>query len=1069
MSEIEDQARTMFLAVLERPEDQWQTALEELCSGNTELKIRAQMLLDAHRAMGSVQGADDLTAEVVRSPVLEEAGRFIGPYKLLQQIGEGGFGVVYMAEQVKPVRRIVALKIIKAGMDTAQVIARFESERQALALMDHPNIAKVLDAGATQSGRPFFVMELVKGIPITEFCDRNQMKPEDRLGLFIDVCHAIQHAHHKGVIHRDIKPSNVLVTLHDGTPVVKVIDFGVAKATVQRLTERTLFTAFGQMIGTPAYMSPEQAEMSGLDIDTRSDIYSLGVLLYELLTGTTPLELNRLRQAGYAEMQRLIREEATPRPSTRLSSLKDSATVTAGNRGVEVKRLVNFLAGDLDCIVLKSLEKDRNRRYATPGNFAEDLTRYLRKEAILARPASTSYKLWMFTRRNRVAVLTAAVVAGAMVLGTTVATWQALRATRAESRAIQQKAIADRERKTALQREAEAVKNERLARKAEAAAKESDATTKDVLSFVENNIFAAARPPLQKGGLGREVTLRKALDAAEPNIARAFTTRPRVEAQLRKMLGDTYLTLDDASPGIAQMERAYALSKDHYGLDDPFTANVEGTLALNYVRRGRPAEGLELLEKSYRRRRELLGLDHLVTIRSIATLIMAYRETSRLEDARKLGEDLLKVRLAEEHIEGNANQILGLSQSYSVVGRTDEAVRIAETALPGLITRSGPDDPQVLLLQYNLSVWYLNIDQKGKAIQIREPAYERARKALGPSHFQALRILQNLTALLSFQGRYKDSVRLLEEALPVLRLEFGAAGQRVAPFVINLTYAYAGLGKYAESARVLEESIAAIPEKERIANGTLGSMFQNLADAYFTLNDQTNCDRTMDEWEKYTRSRNPAESLVLASHLVLMGQALIDMRQYAKGERFFREALKIREEKEPKGWRVDSAKMYVGACIAEQGRDSEAEPLLVTGYVSLRNRWRELISVQKKGLWRAESRLALLYGRTGRPEKGLEICRKEIDEVEKNMGTSSEDLVDAACRHSVAAQIHKTNPSEESARLADSEAEQAMALLRRAVSSGYSDHPTLKRDTDLYALRDRADFKALLTGLEPKP
>src|SRR5580704_3713630 len=289
----------------------------------------------------------------------ENVGSVIGPYKLLQQIGQGGFGVVYMAEQEKPVRRVVALKIIKPGMDTGQVIARFESERQALALMDHPNIAKVLDAGATASGHPYFVMELVKGVPITEFCDKNHLAPEARLSLFGDVCHAIQHAHHKGIIHRDIKPSNVMVTLHDGASVVKVIDFGVAKATVQKLTEKTLFTAYGQILGTPVYMSPEQAEMSGLDIDTRSDVYSLGVLLYELLTGTTPLEAGRLREAAYTEMQRLIREEEAPRPSARLSSLGDAATVLAGNRGVDVKRLVQLLSGDLDWIVMKALEKDR--------------------------------------------------------------------------------------------------------------------------------------------------------------------------------------------------------------------------------------------------------------------------------------------------------------------------------------------------------------------------------------------------------------------------------------------------------------------------------------------------------------------------------------------------------------------------------------------------------------------------------------------------------------------------------------------------------------------------------------
>src|SRR5688500_10503613 len=276
-------------------------------------------------------------------------------------------------------------------MDTLQVIARFESERQALALMDHPNIAKVLDAGATESGRPYFAMELVKGVPITEFCDKNHMPADKRLKLVIDGCHAILHAHHQGVIHRDIKPSNVMITLHDGIPVVKVIDFGVAKATAQKLTERTLFTAYGQMIGTPAYMSPEQAEMSGLDIDTRSDVYSLGVLLYELLTGTTPLDLKRLRGVGYAEMQRLIREEEPPRPSTRLSSLGDTATVVAGNRGTDPRQLARVLAGDLDWVVLKALEKDRARRYGTPAEFAGDVGRYLRREPILARPPSTAY------------------------------------------------------------------------------------------------------------------------------------------------------------------------------------------------------------------------------------------------------------------------------------------------------------------------------------------------------------------------------------------------------------------------------------------------------------------------------------------------------------------------------------------------------------------------------------------------------------------------------------------------------------------------------------------------------
>jgi serine/threonine protein kinase len=411
--------KAIFAAALDISDAALRAAyLDQACGNNPELRQRLHELIAAQEKLGSFldRPLSPPQRTVDYQPISEGPGTIIGPYKLLQQIGEGGFGVVYMAEQEKPVRRMVALKIIKPGMDTSQVIARFESERQALAIMEHPNIAMVLDAGATASGRPYFVMELVKGVPITDFCDKNHLPPEARLKLFLDVCHAIQHAHHKGIIHRDIKPSNVMVTLHDGVPVVKVIDFGVAKATVQKLTEKTLFTAYGQMIGTPAYMSPEQAEMSGLDIDTRSDVYALGVLLYELLTGTTPLESKRLREAGYAEMQRLIREEEAPRPSTRLSSLGDSATVLAGNRGLEVRRLVQLLAGDLDWVVMKALDKDRNRRYSSPGSFAEDIERYLRRDAILARPPSAAYKLKKFVQRNRSAVLTTAAFALVLIV-----------------------------------------------------------------------------------------------------------------------------------------------------------------------------------------------------------------------------------------------------------------------------------------------------------------------------------------------------------------------------------------------------------------------------------------------------------------------------------------------------------------------------------------------------------------------------------------------------------------------------------------------------------------------------
>jgi len=343
-------------------------------------------------------------------------GTTIGPYKLLEQIGEGGFGVVFMAEQAQPVRRKVALKVLKPGMDTRQVVGRFEAERQALAIMDHPNIAKVFDGGATASGRPYFVMELVKGVPITAFCDQNHLRPRQRLELFVSVCQAVQHAHQKGIIHRDLKPSNILVTVHDTTPVAKVIDFGVAKALGQELTEKTLFTGFAQMVGTPLYMSPEQAGQSGLDIDTRSDIYSLGVLLYELLTGTTPVGKERFKQAAYDEIRRIIREEDPPKPSTRISTLGQAAETVSANRGLELVRLSRLVRGELDWIVMKALEKDRTRRYDTAAAFAADVQRYLAEEPVLACPASAGYRLRKFARRHKRAVMTASGIAVAVVL-----------------------------------------------------------------------------------------------------------------------------------------------------------------------------------------------------------------------------------------------------------------------------------------------------------------------------------------------------------------------------------------------------------------------------------------------------------------------------------------------------------------------------------------------------------------------------------------------------------------------------------------------------------------------------
>ncbi len=477
--------------------------LDAECAGDERLRARVESLLAEFERGASLPPVAGLPVDD-EARAVEGPGTVIGRYKLLQQIGEGGFGVVYMAEQERPIVRRVALKIIKLGMDTREVIARFEAERQALALMDHPHIARVLDGGATESGRPFFVMELVRGVSITEFCDENSLSTDERLELFVSVCHAVQHAHQKGVIHRDLKPSNVMVTLHDGKPVPKVIDFGVAKAMHTRLTEKTLFTAFHRFIGTPAYMSPEQAELSGLDVDTRTDIYSLGVLLYELLTGTTPFDMHRAFEDGLAAIQRTIREQPPERPSMRVSTTADASV--ASRRDTDAAALARVLRGDLDWIVMRCLEKERGRRYETASELAADIERHMRDEIVLAGPPSATYRMRKFLVRNRAAAFSGLVVLlGAIVavVGLFVGTVRA--------------------------------RDERRLALAEAA------RTREVTDFLVDTL-ALADPNVARTGDLSVVTL---LNSASGRLSDVFADQPEAEARVRITIGRGYRALSE--------------------------------------------------------------------------------------------------------------------------------------------------------------------------------------------------------------------------------------------------------------------------------------------------------------------------------------------------------------------------------------------------------------------------------------------------------------------------------------------------------------------------------------------
>jgi serine/threonine protein kinase/tetratricopeptide (TPR) repeat protein len=898
--------------------------LDKACAGDSDLRMRVEALLRADQQSGDLLDPPDgplipkihvgsgaaagLVAQALSQPTIAEGpGTRIGPYKLLQSIGEGGMGVVFMAEQETPVRRKVALKVIKPGMDSALVIARFEAERQALALMDHNNIARVYDAGTTDSGRPYFVMELVHGIPITEYCDRNRLTPKERLELFMPVCQAIQHAHQKGIIHRDIKPTNVMVTLHDNKPLPKVIDFGVAKATAQRLTERTLFTQFGVIVGTPEYMSPEQSHMSGLDIDTRSDIYSLGVLLYELLTGTTPLEKQRLREAAFTEVLRRIREEQPPKPSTRLGTTQEASAIAA-QRGTEPAKLARLMRGDLDWIVMRALEKDRTRRYESAGGLARDIKRHLEGDPVEAGPPSPLYRMTTFTRKHRIAIATAIAFAALLVLTVMITTLQAIRARRAE-------ALANA--------------NMAKAQEGEAAAKSSEEEWEAVVGFFRDKILSATRPVGQDGGLGRDVKLSDVLDHAESSIADSFEAQPWAEARIRDALGLSYSYLGQPERSIKQFERSKALLEEKFGLEHSDTLVAMSSLSNAYHHAGRLSEAIPLFEQTIVHMDRVLGPTHLHTLATRNNLAGTYQEAGRIDDAILLHTQVVEAMKAKVGLDdiNTLSCVNNLANDYRNAGRPAEALALHEDTLKRMRATLRPNHPNLLNCMSNLAIDYSDVGQIAESIALQEEALYRKRENPGPEHPDTLRTRDSLALAYQRAGRLADAISLEEETLKLAQRKMSPNHHHTLGFMSNLAEMYCDANRLADAIPLQVEALS-------IARTKLGPDHSD----------------TLSCMNRLTR-------------------AYLDARRWTDAESTARECLKRREAKKPDDWLRYDTMSQLGAALAGERKYDEAEPLLIRGYDGIKAREGKIPAPRKKELSAARARVAALYDALGKPEK----------------------------------------------------------------------------------------------------
>ncbi len=999
--------KELFVAALDLDPHGRAAFLDRECGDDAELRQRLDALLAAHdhpeSALERPLAANpethtfdaDPPTDAWPGPADASGTVLAGKYRLTERIGEGGMGSVWLAHQSEPVKRKVAVKLIKAGMDSKAVLARFEAERQALAMMDHPNIAKVFDGGLHEH-RPFFVMELVKGVPITEYCDARKLTPKERLELFVPACHAIQHAHQKGIIHRDIKPSNVLVALYDDRPVVKVIDFGVAKATGGTLTEATMDTGFGGVVGTPQYMSPEQATFNNLDIDTRSDVYALGVLLYELLVGSPPFGSAELKARGLLEMLRVVREEEPPRPSHKLSTA-DTLPSLAAVRGTEPKALTGLLRSELDWIVMKALEKERSRRYETANGFAADVLRYLAGEPVHAHPPSAGYRLKKFVRKNRGPVIAATLVLAALVAGVVGTTLGLVEARRQEGIAREQEAEAKRQE--GIARDEAAAKELARAAEAERAEGERKARLEEerqrkfaqaIADFVQNDFLALTsiegQDRFEGAGLDRNATLAGLLRRAAEKLNARKDLEPLIEAELRWIVGVNLRGIGEFTQALPHLERCVQLRTEALGRTHTRTLVSMNSLAVAYAAAGRSDRGRELAEEALRLLKERHGSDHPFTIGFTSNLAGNYQDEGRFDLAAPLHEEAY--RLAAKHLGPNDEHTLtcmgSLGRCYTEMGTLDLALPLLKDTLRLCKTHLGEDHRNTAVSLSLLGFYYRKTEQFELAAPLFEQAMKLSRAKLGPEHPHTILYQAQLGSCLRNPDDIDRGIEYLEEAFRLAEATYGRDHPQTLNVKSSLGDAYLKVNKTNQAFKLIEEALADSKKRYGDDHPDTLAIMAKLAGAYLTTRWP---DRAVDLFQTVVDRRTKRlgadhPDTLSSQHNLAVCHWM--MGNLDKSVPLFEDLLKRRQKIFGRDHaRTQMAVANLGVNYKDTGRPKEALPLLEEAYRTSRTdaslRW-------------VAPHLFEMYAEVDRRPEALELLPEVLESARKALPKNSPPL-----------------------------------------------------------------------------